>query len=203
MKLWPQAKRVYFVKPVGMAGPVKIGCSDAPVNRLSALMAWSPFPLEIVVTIPGNFGLERNIHECFASSYTHHEWFSASDRLTKLMADLAGGMEIAEALDLSTREGVMPFGKRGSSWTPDQKLRASYNRRIIRATQKLRAKGESSAWCAPDDVQAILGRWQGAICRGVHSITPKPIEIARLDEYLSDPAAQSVVPEWIRKKAAA
>lgn len=34
---------VYFIKPIGMDGPIKIGCSDKPARRLITLAAWSPF----------------------------------------------------------------------------------------------------------------------------------------------------------------
>lgn len=52
------ASFVYFVKPVGQDGPVKIGFSETPIDRLSTLMTWSPIPLEIAIAIPGDRELE-------------------------------------------------------------------------------------------------------------------------------------------------
>lgn len=57
---------VYFVRPIGQEGPVKIGCSEFPVNRMLALMTWAPVPLEIAFLFPGNFDLERRINCAFA-----------------------------------------------------------------------------------------------------------------------------------------
>lgn len=52
---------VYFIRPVGMDGPVKIGGSGVPKNRLNNLMTWSPFPLEVAATDDGGYPLERRI----------------------------------------------------------------------------------------------------------------------------------------------
>ena len=64
----PTTLQVYFVRPVGMRGPIKIGCSKLPENRIKSLMVWSPFELEIAVAIPGNFKLEKAIHEVRVST---------------------------------------------------------------------------------------------------------------------------------------
>lgn len=53
------SRRVYFIKPVGLAGPIKIGCSYSPEKRRSALDCWSPFALEIIAQIDGGANLER------------------------------------------------------------------------------------------------------------------------------------------------
>src|SRR3546814_4084305 len=52
-------KRVYFIRPIGQAGPVKIGCSVGPNKRRHELETWSPVPLEIVDEIDGGFDLGR------------------------------------------------------------------------------------------------------------------------------------------------
>ena len=51
-----QQRYVYFIKPVGMEGPIKIGCSIMPTERLEGLAVWSPFPLEIVAAIQAESG---------------------------------------------------------------------------------------------------------------------------------------------------
>jgi hypothetical protein len=98
-------KQIYFIKPVGMPGPVKIGCSDVPTKRLKELSTWSPFPLEIVAVTEGTFELESNVHACFADTHSHREWFHASDRLTAVMARIAKGAKIADVIDLSDKRG--------------------------------------------------------------------------------------------------
>lgn len=67
---------VYFIQPVG-GGPVKIGVSNCPVARLTALQTGCPVPLEIVKTIPAiRNKTERDIHKAFAEYRVRGEWFS-------------------------------------------------------------------------------------------------------------------------------
>lgn len=42
---------VYFLRPVGEEGPVKIGVSEVPENRLRTYMVWSPMILEVAAKI--------------------------------------------------------------------------------------------------------------------------------------------------------
>jgi hypothetical protein len=73
--------RVYFLKPVGMAGPIKIGCSCVPEERLSVLAAWSPIDLELIGSVVGTFQDERWLHRCFADAHHRREWFLATPKL--------------------------------------------------------------------------------------------------------------------------
>ena len=84
-------RRVYFIRPVGAEGPVKIGCSFAPEGRLSSLMTWSPFPLEIVASVAGDLNLERRFHHRFAHLYSHREWFRAAPELSATIAAIQAG----------------------------------------------------------------------------------------------------------------
>ena len=70
--------RVYFIKPIGMEGPIKIGCSFSPTARRETLETWSPFALEIVAEIEGEFRLERQFHALFSDSHQRREWFTAT-----------------------------------------------------------------------------------------------------------------------------
>lgn len=96
---------VYFIKPVGMDGPIKIGCSWKPVDRLQSLACWSPYPLEIAATVDGGFSLEWNIQNCFADSHSHHEWFHATPRLLAAVEALKAGVPVHEAIDLNDTRG--------------------------------------------------------------------------------------------------
>lgn len=185
---------VYFVKPVGAPGPVKIGCSEYPVGRLSTLMCWAPFPLELVVAIPGGRDLERNIQECFFDQYSHREWFHPSARLSALMNALQNGVPIAQALDLSKRLGRMRVGRAPGSMSPQRRRYLSYTHRIRRTAKRLR-DGAGDYYCAaPDDAAAIMDRWCGArYCRPYREpIEPTEQEISRLDEVLASPAEHFV-----------
>jgi len=71
----PLQRQVYFIKPVGLDGPVKVGCSHIPAKRLISLMTWSPFKLEVIGSVPGTANDERFLHQCFAKWHSHAEWF--------------------------------------------------------------------------------------------------------------------------------
>lgn len=92
---------VYFIKPVGMAGPVKIGSTIDVNNRLNMLEKSSPFRLEIAAFIRGGIGLERKLHAYFQESHSHGEWFNWSFELTSLIEKIRAGVDIADAIDLS------------------------------------------------------------------------------------------------------
>lgn len=93
---------VYFMRPIGGEGPVKIGYSWNPTARLALYSHWSPFPLEIALSIPGAAALEGKLHCHFAHLRTHHEWFRAAPELLQAMDELRAG-----TFDFST----LPAGK--------------------------------------------------------------------------------------------
>lgn len=114
---------VYFIKPCGLYGPIKIGCSQAPTVRLESYMRWSPLPLELIVAIPGTPGLEANIHSCLSRSHSHLEWFHPTDEVCGLIAKLVAGIPIEKAIDLSDRHGqIGPNNKR--IWSDRRKAMA-------------------------------------------------------------------------------
>lgn len=84
-------KRVYFIKPVGMQGPVKIGTSIRPAGRCSSLAAWSPFPLEVVAEIEGDELLEARFHRMFVASHERLEWFTWTPELQAVIDAIAAG----------------------------------------------------------------------------------------------------------------
>ncbi len=116
---------VYFVRPIGMRGPIKIGYSNYPQRRLGELFVWSPFPLEIVVTVPGTRKLELNIQECLVQSRSHQEWFHATDETIGLIEKLLDGIPVEEAIDLSARRGRMAAKRRRSEQTKGPKTIAA------------------------------------------------------------------------------
>lgn len=189
-------KYVYFLKPKNMDGPIKIGCSDIPVNRLMAFAVWSPFPLELIGSAVGTLRDEQFLHRCFADSHSHSEWFHSTPALRAMIqkAVVSGTIEAVKA-DLvevrSVRKGRPPRSE-------NDKLRSSYASRVRRTQQRLRKNGEDSCWYAPDDVSRIISRWSG-YARSP-AVIPTQSEMSRLDEYLSDPIKHSLVPSWKRRK---
>ena len=72
---------VYFIKPIDMDGPIKIGCSQSPGKRKTTLEMWCPFPLEIVAEIAGGSIIEARFHRKFLSAYLRSEWFTPTKEL--------------------------------------------------------------------------------------------------------------------------
>lgn len=89
---------VYFMRPVGEEGPVKIGYSYRPVLRLEEIRPWCPWPVEIAASIAGDCVIERRFHTHFAASRQHGEWFSASPELSEAIRKIAGGTFDVETL---------------------------------------------------------------------------------------------------------
>lgn len=187
---------VYFIKPIGLDGPIKIGCSNAPINRLQGLGSWSPFPLEIIGAVTGTLKDENFLHRCFADTHSHHEWFRSSPALRIAIATILSSGTIDSIRETHFPTGsirTLPQRRR----TPDTRRHMSYSVRISWAEKRLRkATGNDGAWHAPDDVHAIMQSWY-------RSKALPPVDASRLDEYLASPAAHSVIPIWLRQGAAA
>lgn len=114
---------VYFMKPIGMDGPIKIGCSDIPMQRLEALSVWSPFPLEIITTTPGRQADERFLHGCFAYCHLHREWFQPSQLLLETIDAISTGTTIAELrLRLTETGNIRTAARRARKSGPKSKI---------------------------------------------------------------------------------
>ena len=122
---------VYFLRPEGRLGPVKIGCSRYPASRLRALMAWSPYPLELAVEVPGERRDEKCLHSMFVADHTHGEWFRASGRLTTLIEKLSAGAPLAEMLDHNVP--LVDFRDYSTRRSPNWRRWSSYSHRVYHA----------------------------------------------------------------------
>lgn len=186
---------IYFIKPVGAVGQIKIGCSKFVGDRLASLAMWSPIPLEVIYQEEGGFDVERNIHCCFADLHSHHEWFHPGERLLKAIAKLKAGMKISDAIDLSDQRGsIHKNGGKGPRPECDiTKGRLSYKARIRHALNRARKETKSHR-IAPDDVDRIIDRWDGfaGYKQQKKPIRPTDVEFARLDEFLAGPVLHSV-----------
>jgi hypothetical protein len=101
---------VYFIKPVDMDGPVKIGHSKSPPDRLRAVEFWSPLPLEIVALIDGGEEIERRFHALFLDDHSHREWFHPTPRLAQVIAEINAGT--FDVRSLPSSEGSYGVGLR-------------------------------------------------------------------------------------------
>lgn len=123
--------RVYFIKPIGMDGPIKIGCSISPDTRRRALATWSPFALEIVAEIDGDFDLERRFHALFAETHQRREWFGWSKRLAAVISAINDG-----SFDAATLPAPIFIANNGAkkamaaAWTDSRRFQAAYSARM-------------------------------------------------------------------------
>lgn len=171
------ARYVYFVRPVGHEGPIKIGCSELPEQRLKTLAEWSPYELEIAATVPGSFRLERDLHDRFFHLRIHREWFRAGPDLVGLVAALRSGVPLSEAVDLSIKTGRW---RRRIVFTANQRLYLSYAARLRNQAHKRRTDRHYFIW--PKQVGAVLRRWSNN-----YEAVPTAEEIAFFDLCLASP----------------
>jgi hypothetical protein len=96
-----RVQQIYIMRPIGMPGPIKVGCSCWPKDRLEVVAQWSPFPLEIIAIFPGTFKTERAIHDYLLPSRSHKEWFHASPLVDGFVARILKGHLLEEIFDMS------------------------------------------------------------------------------------------------------
>lgn len=129
-------KTVYFIRPVGMESPVKVGCSQSPEGRRGSLATWSPFSLEIIAEIDGDHWLERRFHAYFRDTYQRREWFGWSDRMAAVVAAINAGTFDKSILPEPTRIGRLHIKRK--PWSEESKRSASYNSRLRSIRKKSR-----------------------------------------------------------------
>lgn len=138
-------KRVYFIKPIGFDGPIKIGNSCDPSARREQLSLWSPFPLEIVAELDGDLMMERRFHAKFRDDHRGHEWFTATDELLATVAAIAAGTFDVATLPqpMSLAKGKPKPGNR--TWSVER--RASHARQVaVRRAEKASGLKYNGGW---------------------------------------------------------
>ena len=79
-------RSVYFIQPVD-GGPIKIGIAAHVLGRLSGLQTGSPVELRVLGVIPGvRQSYEAELHERFAATRRHGEWFEPTPELMAFIA---------------------------------------------------------------------------------------------------------------------
>lgn len=106
-------KRVYFLRPVGQLGPIKIGCSKLPELRLETLTVWSPMRLELICSVPGTHKDERTLHGMFHKHHVHGEWFGASKELLALIDHCQATGELPALPEVVKFPRVRHVGRKG------------------------------------------------------------------------------------------
>lgn len=75
---------IYFIQSE-VGGPIKIGCTQNPIYRLSQLQTGSPVKLVILGSMNGDEAKEKEIHKMFLDDLLYGEWFAASDKLVSFI----------------------------------------------------------------------------------------------------------------------
>jgi hypothetical protein len=152
--------RVYFIRPIGMEGPIKVGCSASPDGRRKTLETWSPFALEIIAEIEGDVDLERRFHALFQETHLRREWFGWSKRIAAVIdAVRAGSFDVDTlpspiCISANPRKGK---GSRAGEWNEQRRFASAYHTRM----QALRRRGMShEEWFAKPHLQTH-GHWLG------------------------------------------
>lgn len=74
-------QQIYFIQQ-GQDGPVKIGMSRQPFQRLEALQAANPDQLYLIAIVTATFDCsETRLHKQFAKDRIRGEWFAPSSAL--------------------------------------------------------------------------------------------------------------------------
>lgn len=137
-------QRIYFIKPVGMEGPIKIGTSCSPEKRRSALANWSPFPLEIIAEIRGDNVMERRFHARFMHCHERREWFTATpELLATIEAINAGTFDQGSLPPPRALRAGLPRRKR----TQEERLEQSYRLRLSHMAKRSGFVFRGRSWC--------------------------------------------------------
>jgi hypothetical protein len=154
---------VYFMRPVGMAGPVKIGFSRQCDERLIALSIWSPFPLEIAAKVPGTLALEGQFHSYLLADHSHCEWFHPTTKVLETVAAVSAG-----TFDFSVLDGLRKAKPR--NYPPEARKAFSLQMRLYWATRGDAAPAEITRaarhldFRKPDELAAntaLIENWLG------------------------------------------
>lgn len=176
-------KSVYFLRPIGMAGPVKIGCSEYPALRAKTMTTWSPWPLEVAANVPGDHALEHRLHAHFSYCHSHGEWFFASAELIGLIEELRHGSRIEDAVDL-TVVGLSPLKGKKKNIAPETRERMRYYQRM---NGRLRSASKHFGVhvTMPSAIGEIMRRWSGHWAdQAGTGIRPTAEEFAMLEAFI-------------------
>ena len=87
-------------------GRIKIGVSKKVEQRKKDLEA-AAGPLELLLTIPGGFELEEELHRQFDSDRVHGEWFESSDLLLRFISDSGGHGDLTTQCTIGRKKNAV------------------------------------------------------------------------------------------------
>lgn len=81
-----------YVYVVGAGEMVKVGRAKDVAARMKTLQGAQPFPLRLIVAVPGHPSLEAAIHERFSNLRAEGEWFRLDPELKMFIRALRAGL---------------------------------------------------------------------------------------------------------------
>jgi len=178
---------VYFIRPIGMDGPVKIGCSYVPRSRLVSLMAYSPVPLEIAATADGSVDDEQRMHSAFAADHSHREWFRFTPRLGAVIERVKAGESIDSILADIDPSGSANRAISGTQWSVGRRAYHSATVRLIAAAARA-GRQTGVKHYVPNEVREMLKRiWKqdreatGEEAQIVNDLCDRPTDLMRVN----------------------
>lgn len=87
---------IYFLRPIGERGPIKIGCAAVSELRRGVYETWSPVRLELLAETSGGFRHEKQLHKRFQRDRRHGEWFEWSKDLEDMINQIKAGRGFSE-----------------------------------------------------------------------------------------------------------
>lgn len=176
-------KFIYFLRPIGEQGPIKIGCSIDPKHRLGGVEIWSPVRLELICYAPGSHFHENWLHTSFVDDRLHGEWFSWSPALQNIIDRVLECGVLPPVATPSSREEAREY-KRAH---PRKMSKRDKNASIAKSklTNKINnaerhANGYAMLlYVRPDEIAEIMARYDG-----YSGTLPTEEEISVIDQYV-------------------
>lgn len=152
---------VYFMTLKEGGGPIKIGCSYRPLDRLDACNAWSPYALKIIYSFSGGFEIERRLHCHFADHHSHFEWFFPAREIYGFIDAHKAGADFDELIPpLKKAMGARRISL--SKKPPSYKEYISYRTKLghaMTAADRYDYWGDNRARKSAELSLSILNRW--------------------------------------------
>lgn len=169
----PKSNFVYFIQS-GTSGPVKIGLSRTPTQRVSKLQTGNPRELILRHVIPGDRSVEDGLHDRFKAARIRGEWFGRT--YLSVILTFAAGLadEMVQAYDGSRNAPKLTCGEVRT---------ASEIERIRRDIERLRLDGHRAR-----DIGKYLLLDPGEVSDHLIAMSQSPIYyVGDLAWALSDP----------------
>jgi len=148
---------VYFARCVGTVGPIKIGCSINPEERIKTLSVWAPFPVELILTVPGGYSLEHRVHSHFADLHSHREWFRAEPKLISAIDRLLAGENVEDVIDMNALGSIRKKRRRRERTDAEKRYQSLMMRMRWAERRASHARAGADMRC-PESVARIVYR---------------------------------------------